>query len=177
MKLKYLFPIVLLFSLGTLSSCDLFDKADDVSFDAVVPLDFVIDENDDNPSGKTYTDSETLDANSDPDVAKYASKIKEFKVNKITYTISNADPSTVTLTNGTLKVTSSGKTIASASMVSLSNTAETELTADTAGFNELASSLLSDQQEQVQLQGTLSQTPVAFNVKFKFYVTITANAL
>lgn len=177
MKLKHLFPVVLLLLLGTFSSCDLFDKADDISFDAEVPLNFAIDENDNNPGGKTYTETKLLDAASDPDVAKYASKIKEFKVNKITYIISGANPSTVTLTNGTLKITSSGKTIASASSVSLSNTAETELTADTAGFNELASALLNDKQEQVQLQGTLSSTPVEFNVKFTFYVTITADAL
>ena len=103
--------------------------------------------------------------------------IKEFKVNKITYTISGADPNTVLFTNGTLKVASNGKTIASASSVSLSNTSEQELAADTAGFNELASLLLADKQESIQLQGTLSATPVAFTVSFKFYVTITANAL
>ncbi len=177
MKIKYLFPVVMLLSLGALSSCDLFDSADDISFDVVLPLDFVIDEQADNPGGKTYTDSELLDAASDPEVAKYASKIQEFTVNKITYTISGANPNTVTFTNGTLKVASSGKTIASASSVSLSNPSETELTSDIAGFNELAASLLNDKQELIQLQGTLSKTPVAFNVKFKFYVTITADAL
>lgn len=177
MKIKHLFPIFLLLALGTFSSCELFDKADDVSFDAELPLNFAVNETAVNPSGKTYTDSKLLDASSDPDVAKYASKIKEFKVNKITYTISGANPSTVLFTNGTLKIASSGKTIASASSVSLSNTSEQELTADTAGFNELASLLLADKQESIQLQGTLSATPVTFTVSFKFHVTITANAL
>ncbi len=177
MKIKHLIPVFLLLSLGTFSSCDLFDKVDDVSFEGVLPLNFVVNETAVNPSGKTYTDSKLLDANSDPEVAKYASKIQEFKVNKITYTISGANPNTVLFTNGTLKVASTGKTIASASSVSLSSTAEQELTADTAGFNELASLLLADQQESVQLQGTLSATPVTFTVNFKFYVTITADAL
>lgn len=177
MKIKYIFPILLLLSLGTFSSCDLFDSVDDVSFDVVLPLDFEIRETQDNPGGKSYTDSELLNAASDPEVAKYASKIQEFTVNRITYTISGANPNTITFTNGTLKVNSTGKTIASAGSVSLANTAETDLTADTAGFNELASALLSDKQELIQLQGTLSKTPVAFNVKFKFYVTITADAL
>jgi hypothetical protein len=176
MKIKHLIPVFLLFALGTFSSCDLFDKVDDVSFDVTLPLDFVVNETADNPSGKTYTDSKLLDASSDPEVAKYASKIQEFKVNKVTYTISGASDPSITFTNGTLKV-SSGKTIASASSVSLSNTAETELTADTAGFNELASLLLADKQELVTLQGTLSETPVSFTVKFKFYVTLTADAL
>lgn len=177
MKTNALLYILLLFFFGTFSSCDLLDKADDVSFDVTLPLDFVINETADNPSGKNYTDSKLLDATSDPDVAKYASKIKAFTVNKVTYTVSGANPNTVTFTNGTLKVNSTGKTIASASSVSLSNSTETELTTDTAGFNELAAKLLDDKQELILLNGTLSKTPVAFTVKFKFYVTITANAL
>lgn len=177
MKTNSFLSILLLFVAVSFTSCDLLDNADDLSFDATLPLDFVINETADNPSGKSYTDSKLLNAASDPEVAKYASKIKEFKVNKITYTISGANPNTVTFTNGTLSVASSGKTIASASLVSLSTTTETELTADTAGFNELASNLLNDKQELIQLAGTLSKTPVTFTVKFKFYVTITADAL
>jgi hypothetical protein len=177
MKTTAFLSILLLLVATSFTSCDLLDNADDLSFNATLPLDFVINETLDNPSGKSYSDSELLNATSDPEVAKYASKIKEFKVNKITYTISSANPNTVTFTNGTLSVASSGKTIASASTVSLANTSETELTADTAGFNELASNLLNDKQELIQLAGTLSKTPVAFTVKFKFYVTITADAL
>ncbi len=176
MKIKHLFPIVLLLAIGTFSSCDLFDKVDDVSFDAELPLEFQINETDVNSSGKDYSASKLLSASSDPDVAKYASKIKEFKVNKITYTISpGATPGTVTFTNGALKA--GPKTLATISSASLSNTSETDLTADTAGFNELATKLLGDLQEEVTLTGRLSQTPVAFTVTFKFYVTITANAL
>lgn len=177
MKTNSIFAILLMFAGFAFTSCDLLDSADDVSFDVTLPVDFVINETADNPSGKSYTDTELLNASSDPEVAKYASKIKEFKVNKITYTISGANPNTVTFSNGTLKVNSSGKTIASAGSVSLTNTSETELTADTAGFNELAANLLDDKQESIQLAGTLSKTPVAFNVKIKFYVTITADAL
>jgi len=177
MKANVLSFVLLLFVFGVMSSCDLLDKADDVSFDVTLPLEFVIDENEDNPGGKAYSDTELLDATSDAEVAKYANKIKEFKVNKITYTISGADPNTVIFTDGALKVSSSGKTIATASTVNLSTTSETELTADTAGFNELAAKLLDDKQEMILLNGTLSQTPVSFYVEFKFYVTITANAL
>lgn len=176
MKIKHLFPIFLLLALGTFSSCDLFDKATDVSFDADLPLEFTINETEVNPSGKDYSASKMLSASSDPDVAKYASKIKEFKVNRITYTISaGASPNTVTFTNGALKAGT--KTLATVSSASLSNTAETDLTADAAGFNELATKLLGDLQEEVTLTGRLSATPVAFTVTFKFYVTITANAL
>lgn len=178
MKTKSFFSILLLIAAGSFSSCDLFEDADDVSFDVTLPITFLINETADHPTGKVYSDTELLDATSNSDVAEYASKIKEFKVNKITYSISpGADPSTVIFTNGTIKVSSTGKTIAAASSVSLTNTTETELTADTAGLNELASKLLDDKQELILLDGTLSKTPVTFSVKFNFYVTVTANAL
>ena len=177
MKIKHLLPILILLALGTVSSCNLLDKADDITFDTELPLKFQVDEIANNPGGKTYVDSKLLDATSDSDVAKYASKIKKITLNKITYSITGASDGSITFTNGTLKVASSGKTIASASSVNLGSSAETELTADTAGFNDLASLLLSDKQELIQLQGTLSKTPVAFTVNCKFFVTITADAL
>ena len=178
MKTKSIISILLLIVFGTFSSCDLLDKADDISFDITLPLNFVINETGNNPGGKVYTASQLLDATSDPEVAKYASKIKEFKVNRITYTITpGTNSNTVTFSNGALKVSSTGKIIATATSASLSNTAETDLTADIAGFNELAAKLLDDKQELILLDGTFSSTPVAFTVKFNFYVTIKANAL
>ena len=177
MKIKYLIPVFILATLATFSSCDLLDTADDISFAATLPLDFSIDETAVNPGGMAYSDTKLLDATTNSEVAKYASKIKEFKVNKITYTISDVSDPSVTFTNGSLKVSSSGKTIATASSVSLSNTTETELTADLAGFNELAAKLLDDKKELVLLNGNFSKTPIAFKVRFNFYVTITANAL
>lgn len=178
MKTKSSIYVLLLIIFGTFSSCDLLDKADNVSFDVTIPLTFLIDENADNPGGMAYSDTQLLDATTNSEVAKYASKIKKFEVIKVTYTISpGADPSTVIFTNGALKVSSTGKTIASATSVSLTNTSETELTSDTAGFNELATKLLDDKQELILMNGTLSKTPVAFTVKFNFYIKITANAL
>jgi hypothetical protein len=177
MKTKSFLSIFLLLVLASYSSCDLLDKADDVAFDATLPVSFTINETASNPEGKSYTDSKLLDATSDAEIAKYANKIKEFKINKITYTISNANPNTVNFTNGSIKVASSGKVIATASAVDLANASEIELIADTAGFNELAANLLNDKQELVQLSGMLSSTPVYFNVQLKFYVTIKADAL
>jgi hypothetical protein len=177
MKTKALLSILILTVFGTFSSCDLLDKADDVSFDVTLPLNFVINEGEDNPSGKAYSDTELLDATSDPDVAKYASKIKEFKVNKITYSISSVNPGGVTFNSGSIVVSSTGTTIASAGNVGLTSVSDVELTANTAGFNELAAKLLDDKQEEIKLQGTFTSTPIAFTLSCKFYVTITANAL
>ncbi|MBX2895502.1 MAG: hypothetical protein KF763_08665 [Cyclobacteriaceae bacterium] len=172
MKIKHLLPIALVLALGSFTSCELFDKADDVTFNVVLPLNFVIDEDD--PEAGSYSDSKLLNAGSDPEIAKYADKIKEFKIDKVTYTITNPNPASVTV-GGTLSTSSS--VIATASGVSLSNAAETDLNANTAGFNDLAAKLLEDKQEMILLTGTLSDTPVSFNVRFRFYVKITANAL
>lgn len=177
MKTKSQLSILILIVFSAFSSCDLLDKADDVSFDTTIPLTFIIDENADNPGGMSYSDTQLLDATSDPEVAKYASKIKEFKVNKITYTISAVDPSGVTFNSGTIVVASSGTTIATAGNVALTSVADVELSANTAGFNELASKLLDDKKELIKLQGTFTKTPIQFNLACKFYVTITANAL
>ncbi|MCW5910618.1 MAG: hypothetical protein KIT62_06060 [Cyclobacteriaceae bacterium] len=177
MKIKHLFSVLLVLVFGTFTSCELFEKVDDVTFNVVLPLDFGINEEAENPGGMSYFDEALLDANSNADIAKYASKIKEFKIDKITYAISDADPTTVIFTNGSLVVASTGKTIATESSASLANTAETDLTANIDGFNDLAARLLDDKQELVQLNGTFSQTPVAFNVRFRFYVKVTANAL
>ena len=105
-------------------------------------------------------------------------KIKKITVNKISYVISGyAAPNSVTFTNGKLTVASSGKTIASATSVNLQSTAEADLTADLAGFNELAELLKADKSETVNLVGTFSSTPVTFKVTAYFHTTITAGVL
>jgi len=177
MKTKALLSILLLIVFGTFSSCEIFDKADDVSFDVTIPLNFTINETVNNPSGASYADVELLDANANSEVAKYANKIKEFKVNKITYTISSVNPAGVTFNSGSIVVSSTGTTIATAGNVSVASVSDVELSANTAGFNELAERLLDDKKEEIKLQGTFTKTPIAFTLACKFYVTITANAL
>ena len=160
------------------ASCDLLDKADEITFEAKLPLEFVINETAVNAGSKSYTYSKTLDATQNAEVAKYKDKIKEIKVNKISYVISGyAAPTPVTFTNGKLTVASSGKTIASATSVNLQSAAEADLTTDIAGFNELAELLKADKSETVNLVGTFSSTPVAFKVTAYFHTTITAGVL
>ncbi len=170
-KILWLIPVALL-----VISCSLIEKLDDVDFDITLPVTFTVSETASSPSGKSYSDSKTLSVANDPDVMKYTKKIKKFKVNKVTYSISRADPSTVKLTDGKI-TTGSGKTIASAASIDLSNTDETNLTIDNNGASELCKSLLESKQEKITLQGTLSSTPVSFTVKLKFYLTVTANVL
>ena len=172
-----LFRLSVFLMFCTFLSCDLIDKATDVSFSATAPVTYIVNETSSNPAGKLFSDTKLLDLASDPDVAKYASKIKSFKVDKITYTISGANPTSVTFTNGLIKIASTGATIASTGTVSLANSMETELTTDVNGVNALTTSLLNNQQELIQLQGFISQTPVSFTVVFQFYLTISASAL
>ncbi|HEX8040213.1 MAG TPA: hypothetical protein VF490_13740 [Chryseosolibacter sp.] len=167
------------FLLGlTLSACELFNKLDDVTFDVTLPLDFVIDEQLVSQNPVVYSDVAILDATDDPEVAKYKDKIREIRLNKITYEISNfAAPGAVSFTNGSLKL-ASGETLVTASSIPLQNTAETELTStNPAGFNAFAADILGDKQVGVNLDGTFSETPVAFTLTARFYVTITADAL
>lgn len=174
--LKSLLGLALVFAL--LTSCSVFDSADDVTFDAVLPLEFApVNETAVSSSEIQYSDEATLDATDNADVAKYKSKIKSVNLNKITYVVSDyVAPSPVTFTNGSLKA--NGKTLASVASVNLQSTAEAELTnIDQAGFDEFASQIKAGQSVVVTVAGTFSKTPVAFKVKAYFHVTITANAL
>jgi hypothetical protein len=81
--MKTLMRISFILVFYVFSSCDLIEKADDVSFDVTVPLSFVVNETA-TSTGKSFSDTKTLNVASDDEVAKYASKIKEFKVNKVT---------------------------------------------------------------------------------------------
>ena len=177
MKSKQIFLVFLVIACTPFYSCDALKKLADVNFDIVASVPYTVNETTVNPTGKSYTDSRLLDVSSDPDVAQYASKLKKFKLNKITYTVTDANPNTVLFTNGSLIVVSSGKTLATASSINLSSSTETELTADIAGFNDLASKLLANKKETIKMMGTLSSTPVTFTLTLKFYLTTTASAL
>ncbi len=162
------------------ASCDLLDKADEITFEAKLPLAFVVDEKAVNTGSKSYTYAKTLDALQNAEVAKYKDKIKKITINKITYVVSGYSApggAVVTFTNGKLTVASSSKTIAEAASVNLTSTAEATLTADIAGFNELADLIKADKSETVNLVGTFSSTPVAFTVTAYFHTTITAGVL
>jgi hypothetical protein len=176
MKLKSILSSLLFFTICTFSACELADKPEDIAFDVIVPISFSINDQTVNATGKSYSEVETLDATVNPDVALYSDKIKEFVVNKITYTISGANPTSVTFADGVLKISATDNTIATAGTISLANTAETNLNLNSTGISELATKLLDDKQEIILLQGTLSKTPVTFNITFKFYLTTKADA-
>ena len=170
------------------ASCDLLDKADDVTFEEELVLNWDADENLE-ATNFPYTDSEILDLADYPVLAPYVDKIKKVEITKITYHISNFDNSPhgqpVTLTGGfasfgpydsnTPTVTAP---MAAAGGVNLgAATAEATLAIDAAGLSTIAQTLLDDKQVKMYSTGVLSKTPVAFRVVSTFYVKITANAL
>lgn len=178
---------LLLFAL-TFGSCDLFEKADDVTFEEELVINWDADENLEG-SNVPYDEFEILDLADYPVFAPYVDKIKKVEITKITYRITNFDNSPhgqpVTMTNGFAKFGPYDTTtptvsvaMAAASGVNLgATTTETTLAIDAAGLSSIAQNLLDDQQVKMYSVGTLSKTPVAFRVVSTFYVKITANAL
>lgn len=168
------------------ASCSLFENIPDVSFDAKLPLVFTVQENL-TFTNKDYSNTQTLDATSNAEVAKYKDKIKDFKVNSVTYKITNytsTPPGTaVTFSNGKMSfgavgaVSSTVATLGSLNLLAASSGAEQTLTIDQAGLNSMASTLLADKKIDVKTSGVLSSTPVSFKVETTFNVTITASAL
>lgn len=170
----------------TFSGCDLLDKADDVTFEEEFDVVFAVDEKGQSQSPVTYAGSPVLlDLTTNAEVLKYADKIKTIEVTKIEYSITDyaAPGAAVTFSNGKLVYSASATgTTSPLSTVSTVNLATAgsgtfALPIDQANFTALANLLLNEKKAYVFTQGTLSSTPVKFNVPATFFVKITANAL
>ena len=163
----------------TLTGCDLFDKVDDVTFQGVLPVEFVVNEGVISDVPVEYSETRILDALENDDIEKYRNKIKDIKLNSVTYEIKNYDaPGEVTLSNGSVKIVSSGKTLVTVPSIILKETAETELTSlDASGLLEFANELEANKQIEISMGGTLSSTPVAFTLVAKFHVTVKAEVI
>ena len=182
-KILALFVFALAFA-----SCDLLDKADDVTFEEELVLNWDADENLD-ASNVPYVHQEILDLADYPVLAPYIDKIKKVEITKITYRIANFDNSPhgqpVTMTAGfasfgpydTNTPTVSAPMAAAGGVNLGAATADATLAIDAAGLSSIAQMLLDDKQVKMYSTGNLSKTPVAFRVVSTFYVKITANAL
>ena len=167
------------------TSCDLFDKADDISFDTTLEEAIVVNE----PAtavSKTYSKYITLDATSDPEINKYKSKISGFKVKKVNYQVTQfTQNSVITISNASI---SFGDASSSAAEVlgtipninikeAFDNGTVFELTLDQTKINRISSLLKDDKAVKVYVEGTLSQTPVEFEITVSLDVTVEADAL
>lgn len=179
MKNRFLVSMVMaIFIAGLISSCDVFDKVDDVSFSTNFQESIQIT---DAPEG-SYSKSVTLDATTDPEVDRYKDKIKGIELNKITYKVSGYNgPSDATFsgdmlfgTNGSLgSVAISGLNLNTAS----SSGVETELDLSQQEVDAVANQLKSDKAVVVTMAGNFSKGPVTFLLTVKVDAKITADAL
>lgn len=186
---KSIVPILALSAIAlSFASCDLLDKADDVTLEEEIVVYWDTDENL-SGSNVPYEDVQILDLADYPVFEPYLDKIKSVEITKITYRVTNFDNSPhnspVSLVGGTAafgpydaSAPSVTVPMAGASGVDLgSATAEATLAIDAAGLSKVAKDLLDDKQVKMYSEGTLSKTPVAFRVVSTFYVKIVANAL
>lgn len=180
--------LALLLFAFTFASCDLFEKADDVTFEEELVINWNADENLEG-TNVPYEDFQILDLADYPVFAPYIDKIKKVEVTKITYRITNFNnephKQPVTMTGGyaafgpfdTNTPTVSVPMAAAAGVNLGATTTETTLAIDAAGLSSVAQNLLDDHQVKMYSEGILSKTPVSFTVVSTFYVKITANAL
>jgi len=186
---KTLKVLGLLFISAALVTCDALEEADDVTFHSELEIQFIADENG-TGTNVPYDDVQLLDLSNDSEIQPYLDKIKDIEITNITYRITGYDASphnnAVIFNNGiaafgpfdTVNPTVIGNYAAGASGVNLqTTTTETDLDIDTDQFNTVAEMLMDDKKVKMYSGGDLTQTPVAFTVVAKFYVTITANAL
>ncbi len=160
------------------SGCDLFDKIDDVTFTATIPVTLAVNEPLESDTPVPYADMVTLDLTDNPEVDRYKNKIKEVKVTKITYQIINYDGGSVTFSDGAILLSSTEETLAASPVITLGNSNEIELTdVNLDVLNALGQLLKDDKTADITLEGILSSAPVAFQLQINFYTTITANAL
>jgi hypothetical protein len=172
--------------LGSSLSCDIFDKADDITFDVEISHTFVIDENLDSPTSVSYFDSDMIDPNQNAEFAKYKDKIQELTINEVTYTVTNYDPATpgVIFTNG---MGSFSATAGSSAAFASADLAIQNIQASVGGsftlnysvsdLQQIATRMQDLQPVFFQVSGTFSSTPVAFSVPVVLHCTIKADAL
>lgn len=182
---KSFFGLVLL-SL-VFAGCDVVEKADDVTFEITLNHTFEVDEGQEHQNHLYTGDPVLLDLASHTDVAPYINKIKSVELTKVEYSITNfaSEPAgtAVMFSGGTMNYSATdGGASSELSTVPgplnlMTASGINELPKNDANFNALAKLLLDNKQAYVFTKGTLSTTPVIFNVPTTFYIRITANAL
>jgi hypothetical protein len=168
------------------NACNLFDKADDITFPSQLEVVWSINEQGEH-TDFAYQDLRTLKLSDDPEIEKYINKIKDVKVEKVTYHITDyaAEGDAVFFKNGVASFAagsgSNAVTVpfaATASGVNLeTTTGETELEIDAQGLNDLAATLKQEKEVDMNAAGVLSKTPVSFKIVSTFHVKITAEVL
>ena len=178
------FLSTLILSTLFISSCDLLDKADDVSFDATLEETISVTE-ESSGTNVAYSETITLDAKTDPDINKYKDKITGFTVKKVSYQITSFDGTANATFSGTVSFGDASTTTptVAATISNLNfqtaNAAQTvfELPIVQADIDKIANLLKDDKAVKIYLNGTLSSTPLYSNVRVILEVSVKADAL
>jgi hypothetical protein len=186
MKPRFVLSVVALAILGLFNGCDFLDNLGQVTFDTELSTAFEINETV-VANTRNYVANQVLDATANPDIQKYRDRIKDLRINDVSYKITGytapAGVPRVDFSNGrfgfgdadvnTASVTVSLPTL---NLRDLNTTgAETRLPLPDA--TTLAALLKTDKRIRVFAEGTLSPTPVRFNLEVKLYVSVTADAV
>ncbi len=173
--------------LGSSLSCDLFDKADDITFDVEIEHTFVIDENlDSQGSSVTYLDADLIDPNQNPEFAKYKDKIQDLTINEVVYTVTDYDPATPGVLfsggMGSFSATAGGGAAIASAVLSFQDIQGSvggsfSLNYSVSDLEQIAARMKDLQPVYFQVSGTFSSTPVAFKVPVTLKCTIKADAL
>lgn len=182
------FSLVLTFVL-MFSGCNLFDKADDITFPATLEVTWTADEDGDLVN-HAYSKTATVKLSDNAEIARYNDKIKSVEIEKITYRITEYSDAphneAVIMKNGFASFSSTGSSTpilevpyaASAADVNLkTTTSDTDLNINAGGLTDLANIFKAEKELKMTSTGVLSRTPVSFTVVSTFHVKITAEIL
>ena len=181
--LKTLSLVVLALITILVSACSLFDKADDVNFDATLDETIVVTEPDEG-TNVVYAKTIVLDAASDPDINKYKNKISGFTIKKVSYQVTSFTGGSCVF-SGTLSFgdasTSTPTVAATITNLNLQQAYSFgqvfDLPINQADVDKIASLLKDDKAVKLYLDGSLSTTPVTSSILVILDVSVKADAL
>jgi hypothetical protein len=177
--------VVAMISFATLfTSCDLFEDADDIDFDATLEETITVTE-ESTGTNVAYAETILLDATSDPDIDEYKDKITGFTVKKISYQVTSYDGPSLCTFSGTLAfgdaslaTSTVSATITNLNLQQAYTSAQVfDLTFNQADTDKIAALLKDDKAVKIYLNGTLSQTPVYCTIRVIVDVSVKADAL
>ncbi len=173
------------------ATCEFFQNADAITFNATLDHTFEITEEAEFPNGMDYTthpDDELLDAvDVNSTFAEHADKMESIKINSVTYVLSGyaSDKcTTVAFSNGTFTFSDpdaagSGIVVSGVSHPNLqaAQGPTHTLTLTQSEADELANILKNKKKIKIHAAGRLSCTPLFLTVKATLDCTITARAI
>lgn len=170
------------------TACDWFDKVDDVNFQVILKENILVEE-DATATNAEYDYTSVMEASDDAEVQKYLRKIKNFDVSSISFSIIGYDAPNATapvaITDASIafsaKSESTPSIVASIANVNLADAFASgeaiEVPLEDADFAQIEAWLESDKGVKVYANGTLSETPVTFEVNVMVKVKVKAEAL